>query len=186
MSRKRPDIPRRKRVFVGCEGASEASYCRLLGRLAEGPPRVHIHLEPHILQPGAGDPLELVRTAIDKVRFEENRRSAYAVKAMLIDRGSVEKCAAAQSLAALEQIQIIWQYPDHEAFLLRHLPNCQQKRPPAGASMVALRREWPTYIKALPMMGLAQKIALADVMAAAGVDEGLRKFLRSIGFDVTG
>ena len=80
MSRRRPNIPQRKRVFLGCEGESEASYGALLGWLADEPPPLDVHIEPRVLQPGAGDPLELVRRAIDLIgRIERCRtRSAAA------------------------------------------------------------------------------------------------------------
>lgn len=182
MSRRRPTIPQRKRVFIGCEGASEASYCALLARLAEGPPRLHLHIEPHILQPGAGDPLELVKKAISTLRFEEKRRAVFAVKAIILDRGQPDKCAAATLLASKAGILLVWQDPDHEALLLRHLPNCQQKRPPRGASLAALQREWPSYFKALPMLELARRISRAGVFAAASVEPDLQELLSAIGF----
>lgn len=175
-------IPRRKRIFIGCEGASEASYCALIGRLAEEPPRLHLHVDPHILQPGAGDPLELVKKAIATIRFEEKRRAPFALKAVLLDRGNPEKSEAAQALASEVDILLVWQDPDHEALLLRHLPDCQQKRPPKGASLTALQREWPEYTKALPMLELARRIAQPELFAAAAVEPGLREFLVAIGF----
>lgn len=184
MSRPRPRIPQRKRIFLGCEGDSEVSYGALLGRLAEEPPRVHVHIVARKLQPGAGDPLELVRKSIEIMLFEERRRSPFAVKAVLLDRGTPEKTGLADTLARKSGIHLVWQTPDHEALLLRHLPNCQQRRPPAGASMAALQQEWPEYDKAMPMMGLPRRIGRPEVVAAAGVEPELQEMLTQIGFNL--
>lgn len=183
MSRRGPKIPRRRRIFIGCEGASEQSYCALLRRLAQQA-GLHVHIDPHILQPGAGDPLELVQRAVAKIRSEEHRRAPYAVKAMLLDDGEKDKCRAASRLATDAGIHLVWQRPDHEALLLRHLPECQNERPPRGTSLAALTRKWPEYEKALPMLQLARKIEVANLSAAATVEPELHSMLRLIGFDL--
>jgi hypothetical protein len=183
MSRARPRIPQRKRIFIGCEGASEASYCRLIDRLANEQAGLHVHIVPHILQPGAGDPLQLVRKAVAKIAHEERRHAPFAVKAILLDRtGSAEILSLARALANDAAVHLVWQEPDHEAFLLRHLPNCSRRRPAAGATMAALQSEWPDYDKGIPMLELARKIGLADLLVAASVEDDLRELLLRIGF----
>ena len=76
---------------------------------------------------------------------------------------------------------IIWQSPDHEALLLRHLPGCQQRRPPRGDSHHVLRREWPEYRKPMTAQALAQRIAIDQIRAACTVEVELDAFLRAIG-----
>lgn len=183
MRSRRAPIRSRKLVFLGCEGRSEESYGALLNRISKDAGlSIHIHLE--VLQPGAGNPLQLVRRAGQMIREIERKRSKFSIKAILLDRGDQRLCADASILSRQIGIDfMIWQDPDHEALLLRHLPRCHDKRPPTGASMAALRKVWPTYNKGTTMLGLAEKIGNAEVLAAAGVEPDLRHFLAAIGFD---
>jgi hypothetical protein len=178
--RRPPPIPQRRPIFLGCEGESETGYGRLLGRLAqELGLHIHIHAEP--LQPGAGDPLALVQKAIQRIGQLERQRATFAVKAVLLDIGSLQKINAATQLATNSGIVLVWQDPDHEALLLRHLPGCAALRPPAGASLAALRQRWDGYEKPFPAQRLAQRIGLVQVKQAASVENELRNFLISIG-----
>jgi len=83
-------------------------------------------------------------------------------------------------MAAKAGIFLVWQRPDHEAFLLRHLDGCQQHRPPAGASFNALRQQWPDYAKPQTQIQLAQRIQLLHIQQACTVEHDLRAFLRAI------
>ena len=182
MSRRRPVIPPRKPVFLGCEGASEAGYAALLARIARDTPGVHIHIHAKILQPGAGDPLKLIERAIEVIQDIERRRAPFGIKAVLLDRGAPDKNAAAVVRARQARIDhVIWQEPDHEALLLRHLPDCQQLRPPAGASLGALRRVWPEYVKGMSAQHLARRIAIEHIRLACTVEPELRELLVRIG-----
>ena len=182
MRRRAPHIQPRRRVFLGGEGHGEAGYGTLIGRLARDMPGAHVHVDVHVLQPGAGSPLALAERAAQIIRENERRRAAYAIKAVMLDSG--EEKLIAEAIAHARQIGIdhlIWQSPDHEALLLRHLPNCQQRSPPHGASLEALLREWPQYRKPMAAQELAQRIALEQIKAACGVETELYAFLRAIG-----
>jgi hypothetical protein len=161
---------------------SELGYGALLDRLARDMPTVHIHVHSEILQPGAGDPLALVQRAAERTADIERRRVPFAAKAVLLDRGSARKNAAAVRCAKQNGIDhVVWQEPDHEAFLLRHLPGCQDRRPPRGATLAALHREWPEYEKGMSAQALALRIDLDCVRAACAVENDLRQFLRRLG-----
>lgn len=178
--RSSPSIPQRKPIFLGCEGESEAGYARLLGRLAqELGLHVHIHAEP--LQPGAGDPLALVQKAVRRIAQLERQRATFVVKAVLLDIGSAQKNNAASALADASGVGLIWQEHDHEALLLRHLPGCQNLRPPAGTSLAALKHRWPDYEKPMPAQRLARHIGLQQIQQAVAVEADLRTFLTKIG-----
>jgi hypothetical protein len=182
MSRRRPIIPPRKPIFVGCEGASEAGYAALVGRIARDEPEIHVHVHVELLQPGAGDPFELVERAIAVIREIERRRTAFAIKAVLLDRGAPDKTAAAIRRAREARIHhLVWQDPDHEALLLRHMPDCQQLRPPAGASFRELLRHWPDYEKGMSAQRLAQRIGIEHIRLACTVEAELRDLLVGIG-----
>ena len=184
MKSRRPRIPQRRLVFLGCEGKSEASYAALLDRLADEA-GLGLHIHPIVLQPGAGDPLQLVRRAIKLIREFERKRSKFAVKAMLLDHGDPKRCHEAAKLARDAGItHLILQVPDHEAFLLRHLPNLQQRRPPARSSLAALVKVWPDYAEGIPMLRLAERVGLPEVALAASVEPDFRLLLMTVGFAV--
>ena len=181
MRRRVPRIPQRRPIFLGCEGQSEAGYGALLGRLARDLHlHVHIHVEP--LQPGAGDPLALIERAVQRITHFERSRASLAVKAVLLDLGAPQKNAAATQLAQRHGItHLIWQEPDFEGFLLRHLPNAETLRPPAGASRAALQQRWPDYEKGMAAPRLAQRVGIDDVRRASTVEPLLAAFLREVG-----
>lgn len=180
--RQRRIIPPRTPIFLGCEGESERGYSALLSRYVREMPGLHLHIHPELLQPGAGDPLALVHRAIQRITDLERRREPFFCKAILLDIGDPQKNRDAQKLAAAKGIEhLIWQEPDHEAFLLRHLDNCQQKRPPAGTSMAALHKEWPDYRKAQTQAQLSRYISLSHIHKARMVEPDLHQFLTVIG-----
>jgi hypothetical protein len=179
---RRPTIVPRKPIFLGCEGKSEYGYGALLGQLVRDMPGLHVHVHVELLQPGAGNPEELVRRAIQKIDDRKRQREPFVRKAILLDLGDAEVNAAATRRAALAGIgHLIWQDPDHEAFLLRHLDGCAQLRPPRGSSEEALARRWPGYDKGQTRAQLARRIAMAQVRQACEVEPDLRAFLAAIG-----
>lgn len=104
------------------------------------------------------------------------------MKAVLLDRGSAAKMAAAIAKARQGGIHyLVWQEPDHEALILRHLPQCQQLRPPAGSTLDALRRHWPDYEKGMSAQQLAQRIAIENIRLACTVEPDLRALLNDLG-----
>jgi hypothetical protein len=180
--RRRRTIIQRKPIFFGCEGESELGYGARLSRLIRELPGIHLHINAVVLQPGAGDPHVLVQRAVQKIVELERRREAFICKAILLDLGTPEKNLAARQYAARYGIEhLIWQQPDHEAFLLRHLDGCDQLRPPAGQSLAALRQRWPDYEKGRTQVQLANYIDLDSVRRASNVEPDLRRFLRAIG-----
>ena len=75
---------------------------------------------------------------------------------------------------------LIWQAPDHEAVLLRHLEGCANRQPPAGQSRTALRREWDDYYEK-GVSALGARIGIEDIRRACAVEAELNAFLRAIG-----
>jgi hypothetical protein len=102
----------------------------------------------------------------------------------LLDRAKPQKCEEASVLAKQKGFRrLIWQDPDHEALLLRHLPKCQDKRPASGDSMRALQKQWPDYVKGMSAQQLARQIALPEILSASAVEVELRSFLIDLGFN---
>lgn len=185
MARK-PRIPPRRRIFLGCEGESERGYAALLSRLVEARHQ-RTHLEGVLLRPGGGDPLALVELAIDLARRKAGRDTPWAAKAILLDTDTLgrapDRDATARRRAAVEGFRLIWQTPCHEGLLLRHLAETQALRPanPQVAQAELLRR-WPDYRKGMAAVRLAGRITEDDVRRAAAGNEDLAVFLVDIGF----
>lgn len=181
MTKRRPFIPPRRPVFVGCEGESEASYIRLLQDLinADG---VAIHLIIENLGIGASEPQTRIELAVRKLEQLRRTRTVPRDRFVLLDHDQAEvnpqRTGAARRLAEEHHIRIIWQRPCFEALLLRHLPDCATRQPPTSADADrALRKEWPEYLKPMTRHELARKIDRDAVLRAAAVEQELRLLL---------
>lgn len=175
--------PQRKPIFVGCEGESEQSYVGFIQDLidaAELP--IHLNIEPL----RAGDPLARVEYALSRLARLRKSRSAFAQKFVLLDTDQLsmapQRAAQARSLAANNDISIVWQEPCFEAVLLRHFDGMSARRPPTSRlSETALKRVWPSYDKPMSRAQLGQMLDQQSVVRAANVEPNLLFFLSSIG-----
>ena len=184
MRRTRHIIARRRPVFLGCEGESERAYSQVLGDIV-WQKIDSVHLEVMLLGEGAGSPLAKIHKAIKKIEDYERKRSRFWKKAVLIDSDLIaqndNQGTDVERLAADHNIRVIWQRPCHEAFLLRHLPNCAQRRPPASAlANSALIAEWPGYQKPMTRSQIAKMIDGGRIRQATSVESELRSFLTDI------
>ncbi len=183
MVSRRPSVPQRRRIFLGCEGESERGYLALLTRLVEQRHR-KVHLDAVVL--GGGDPLAMVEKAAAQHR-RRVARGQYVYRAILLDADKLgqvpERDQRAHRLAAKDGFELIWQEPCHEAFLMLHLADgtvaCPQTTADADR---ALRRLWPTYEKPLPATRLGERIDRLAVLRARAMHEGLRRLLDKIDF----
>jgi hypothetical protein len=185
---RRPFIPQRRRVFLGCEGDSERGYGGLISRLLEEQRR-DVHLDVVLLKPGGGDPLALVERALKYIRENEHKRNApYVHRALLLDGDTLgrnlDRDARIHPLAMAANLRLIWQEPCHEALLLRHFSGCDQLRPQtANQALTQLRQQWPEYAKGMPAVRLELKIGRAEVRRIIAVETRLAEFLAEIGYD---
>lgn len=185
MTRRRVMRPQRRLIFFGCEGDGERAYGALLNDIAQtrGMP---LAIRAHPLNPGAGDPLMLVRRAVQRLADERRRGTLFQVAAVLLDEDRCAQdpdlCRQARDLARQNDLFPIWQQPDHEAFLLRHLDGCHALRPPAGTSLARLGQVWPEYRKPMTARELAARIDQTRVRQASTVEGGLNAFLAQIGW----
>jgi hypothetical protein len=189
---RRPSVPLRRRVFLGCEGSRERAYGVQLRHLLEERCRIekrgqNVDLDVVLLKPGGGDPLAPVertlRQIADSVRKGER---PYAVVALLLDADKLgqapDRDTQMRKLAAAEKLKLIWQDPCHEALLLRHLDGCRNLRPPTTQeAMLQLERRWPEYTKGMPALQLGQRIDSRAVSQALQVEPDLAAFLGDIG-----
>jgi hypothetical protein len=186
MRRRHRIRPLRLRIFFGCEGESEQSYGTMLHKLIEDQGRLHIDAIP--LQPGGGDPLAIVERALLLIQRREREYGArYAHRAVLLDHDKIDNCPSRdqqiQAHIVAGKIQLIWQYPCHEALLLRHIPGCHALRPllPADAFQKLLSY-WPDYRKGVPTAYLQQRLSIDDLRRACTVESELSAFLNTIGY----
>ena len=177
---------RRRPVFLGCEGESERAYCQVLYDIIESEIQT-VHLEVVLLGAGAGSPLAKIQKAIKKIGDYERTRSKFVKKAVLMDSDLVdyneELRNRTENLAAQHAISVIWQSPCHEAFLLRHLSNCAQHRPPTTAlAKSALVAEWQSYRKPMSRIEIARQIYSNRLRQVIIVENEFRLFLNDIGW----
>jgi hypothetical protein len=182
--------PVRPRVFVGCEGKSEDGYARLLQRLAEtAGVDLALSFQVRVIKPGAGDPIQLVDQTVKLIeridRTQAQRADRFAAQALFLDSDRLsDRSVDRQKIEAIARrnaIRLIWQTPNHEAFLLRHLPGHRNDDPPAHRTEQALKAAWPDYRKGMPALRLAERIGPAEVLRAAVAHDGLADFLADIG-----
>ena len=175
-------IPQRERVYLGCEGESEQSYGKRLNEIADSV-GLHLYIDCDVLQPGGGDPLALVETAIKRIRQKVLSRGPYVHCAVILDadklRVSPDRDAQIPRLIETHDIHLIWQRPCHEGFLLRHFV----QREPATAilAMEALVRLWPEFRKNMPAMELATRIDVEAIRRVAAAESDFQVFLDLIG-----
>ena len=176
---RRTQIPKRRRVFLGCEGQSEVSYAALLSRIDDARSK---SLFIDNVDLGGGDPLFIVEAALRQIRDRENKRGAYEIRAVILDGDtlgrSAERDREAHRLLANNQIMPIWQQPCHEALLLRHLPDCATRRPSTTLdAMTQLRARWSQYERPMSAIRLAERLNLEAIDQAASVETELHNFL---------
>ena len=185
MSGRRPTIPRRTPIFLGCEGESEQAYGQFLNELAREA-GLHVHIEVVNLSPGAGDPVSRMQRARKEVEQRQRKRAEFAFKAVLHDSDQIDndlqRREMAESIGRESDIAIIWQSPCHEALLLRHFEGFEQRRPATTAEIGAmLRQAWPSYQKPMTRVQVARTLEIAHVRRATQSEPALRTFLRRVG-----
>ena len=188
MKRRRPIIPQRKVIFIGCEGASEVGYAQLLQDLADAT-GLHIHLDIRELGPGAGDPLHRIELAVTRLHFLRRARTDPAERFVFVDHDQAERepqrAERAIRLARDNDINVVWKRPCFEAFLLRHLPGRSAHRPPTSpVALNALRQIWAEYRKPMSRLELSARIDLDAIRRAATVEPEFEAMLRRIGLIV--
>ena len=182
MARRRAHRPQRRRIFVGCEGASEVGYVALIRLLAEEA-GFHVHLDIHDCC--GGDPLTIVETAVRVHNSRKAMHGAYAARSVFLDAdlrdSHPERSARAIRLAQDNGFHAIWSRPVLEALLLRHFPGSERLQPATSdLALEALRGCWPEYRKGMAAKELREMLDGAAVARAADAEPELRKFLDSI------
>jgi hypothetical protein len=182
--RRRPLIPQRRLAFVGCEGDSELAYIALLNDIAQTR-NLHIRFQPEPLNPGAGDHCALVERAAERLARRRRQGTTYAVAAVLLDHDqwgtAPDRDLRCTAVAVRNGLLLVWQRPNLEAVLLRHLNGCQTLRPPAAASLDELRRRWPDYEKGgMTAARLGARIGYPQIQQACTVEAELRQLLQQM------
>lgn len=183
MRTRRPLIPQRKPIFIGCEGESEQGYAGYLQDLIHEA-GLHVHLNIEVLK--AGDPLARLELAVRKLAQLRKTRGNFIDRFVFLDTDqlalSVDRANRARQLAAENGIKVIWQEPCFEAVLLRHFVGRTTLRPPTNQlARNMLLQEWPQYQKPMSRADLARSLDLDAVTRASGVEADLTVLLRCIG-----
>ncbi len=174
-------IPRKRRLFVGCEGESEQGYTALLQRHVNDL-KIPVYADAKVVT-RAGDPLAKVQRAIKIAKQgEQGSRSRYEQRFLLLDRDRLGSTPARDSLilavAVAGHMTLIWQDCCFEAVLLRHLAGHEQDNPPTAAlALTRLNAAWPGYGKGLSAHDL-QKTLTLDMIRQAAQNPRNADFLR--------
>lgn len=177
--------PQRTPVFIGCEGQSEMGYAGWLRNLIRDRD-LPFHLELSDLGRGAGDPFARIDMAIERVARLEANREPFAGRFVFLDTDQLAadpgRANQARRRAADNDFTVIWQEPTHEAFLLRHLPGCEMRRPPdKNTADEALRREWANYRKPAAAQEIERRLGLDGALRVAAQLPELAALMRMIG-----
>lgn len=130
--RRRPLIPQRRLIFIGCEGESEAGYARGLEDLAN---QAGSHMALQVAVLDKGHALARIESAKRKVlKLRQSRQLRFEARFLMLDTDEFETrpagLARANRVAKQNGFQVIWQEPCFEALLLRHF---RDSRPPPVA-----------------------------------------------------
>ena len=174
----------RRPVFLACEGLSERGYGRWLNRLAA---QTGIPIAIFAEEVNGGDPLDLVTKSVSLLARTERQRGRYSIRGLLLDAdllgGDQERDEKAVRIADEKKIQLIWQKPTHEAFIVRHFDGCQNHNPLNKAlTWEILRTVWPGYTKGMDGQGYGTKLTSHNLANAVLVEDHLRRFLVAAGW----
>jgi hypothetical protein len=185
MTRRQNYRPQRTPIFVGCEGRSEIGYVGWLRNMVRDQD-LPFHIELYDLGKGAGEPVTRIAMAVDRIEQLEKSRMAFVRKFLFLDTdqlvGDTPRAELAQRRATENNIVVIWQHPTHEAFLLRHLPNCLTAQPPdKRRADVALAKKWAGYQKPLTADQIERRLDIDSARRASTRLPELQDLLRTIG-----
>ncbi len=163
---RRPHIPQKRPVYIGCEGASEVSYAGFLQDLLRDA-GLPVHLVIEELDPGAGDPLSRIEMAVRRLAHLRRTRAAPTERFALLDSDQAgrdrPRADRARTLANQHNIIILWQRPCFESLLLHHVDGRAAHRPPdSPTAQRELVRSWPDYRKPMTRAALSRRL---DLMA---------------------
>ena len=174
----------RKRIFLGSEGISERNYGRYLQQIADYH-NLPIHIDCDYVT-GGGDPLKVVQESIRLMKRNSRNHGDYLVKVVMLDSDklgrSTDRDNKIRPLAADHDVKLLYSNPNFEAFLLRHFPGCESKKPPAETSLSELEKVWPAYLKGIDARSIYIQLGEDGLVRACTVEDSLRDFLTVIGF----
>ena len=174
----------RKRIFLGSEGFSERSYGRYLQQIADNN-NLSIHIDCNNVT-GGGDPLKVVEESIRLMKRNSRNHGDYLVKSIMLDSDklgrSIDRDNRIRPLSAEHDIRLVYSEPNFEAFLLRHFPGCENKRPPAKTAFSEMKKVWPEYYKGIDAKSIYKMLGEDGLLRACTVEDSLGDFLISVGF----
>lgn len=184
MARRRPHIQQKQLVYWAGEGRSERGYARWVNRLASIQ-QIPLSISAESL--AGGDPLDVMEQAVTKLEAIERRRGRYSTRILQVDddlRGrNTGRDDRMEELADQHGFHIIWQPCCHEGFLLRHIAETQELRPPNSVEAIRhLKRAWPSYQKGQDAIGYEQKLDFSNLRIACQNHAGLRRAFNLMGW----
>lgn len=180
MRRKRkPTIPQRERIFIGCEGLSELGYIQWL-RMISDANKGYIHPISENLK--GGSLVDMVEKA-QVIFLRKNKEVPIKHKFLILDldRGHNEPEELMKAKEKIEEygFTVIWQSPNHEGFLLTHCEDFNAGVPMnKGDVDRLLLRHKPNYSKGMPKDKYNKAFNSVSLISAAEKNEELAKLLQ--------
>lgn len=178
-------IPKRRRIFVAGEGASETGFLAAVQEIANdalGARISNVHLVREDLK--GGDPLSMASKAVGAAKKDAGSRGAHRSRWAFLDAdrtGPVR--AAVEAILIPAGIRLVLQNPCFEGLLLRHFAGSERAMPPTCASAeAALRTPWPAYRKPPTMRDIRTRVGVEDLPRYGRVEAAdYADFLREVG-----
>ncbi|HQT88903.1 MAG TPA: hypothetical protein PK677_10185 [Acidiphilium sp.] len=146
---------------------------------------IPVAIDVHDLGSGR-DPFGRIDRAARIIKHEEKTRIKYIYKFLFLDTDQLtndhqkEECQYKASRQG--NLIIVWQDPCHEAFLIQHIPNRENDRPPTSdIAMERIKKYWPEYRKNMPDREIERKLSIEGARRVAKNHNTFREFLEVIG-----
>lgn len=175
----RSRIPRRKRIFCGCEGASVRSFVTWLSRLCDES-GLHLHLDQ--FDAGGGDSDSVIQRSFNerKKRIGNDGRYYRSIVLLDSDRLETDRRVGRGASALAGNVTLVWLQPNLEGLLIRLHKGHETRQLQGKDAFAVLKRIWPNYEKSVSALELRSRFNLDDLKRAARYDDQLKRLLEVI------
>jgi hypothetical protein len=178
-------IQKRDRVFFAGEGISERNYGQIIRLIAEQQ-SIKIHVDCKAVT--GGDPLDIVRESVKQYKRGVKNHAPYEHGVIMLDSDTLGKNINRDNQIPIillnMDIDLIYNDPNFEAFILHHFDGHEHDNPPAVQSLNRLKTVFPNYEKNIDAKSLLDTFSIEGVSRACSVHPELRSFLEKLNIEI--